>query len=109
MELEAFIDCFSGKENPRWKLSQAEVELLQTRLKDLKKCEPVTENPKLGYRGMCVVNCDNDLDFPKKIVAYNSCIRVVKHNGNVQYLKDETDIEGWLKSQAEEKGYRILT
>lgn len=103
MELEAVVDIFSGRENPNWKLSASEAEFARTALKDLKECEPVNERSKLGYHGIWIVNCDNDLNFPKKIIAYKSCITLIEHSGNIRYLKDEANIEKWLKSLAKEK------
>lgn len=108
MELEAVVDIFSGRENPSWKLSESEAELLKTKLKGLKKGEPVNEHPQLGYRGMWIVNRDNDFNFPKKIIAYKSCITLIEHSGNIRYVKDEANIEDWLKSLANEKGYPTL-
>jgi hypothetical protein len=108
MELDVIIDTFSGRENPRWKLSAADARLLGEVIKSLEKCEAPEDGPYLGYKGIEIINCDNTPDFPKKIKAYRSCITILDHDGKSSHLKDDADIEGWLKLESAERGYEIL-
>lgn len=101
--IEVLLDIFSGRPNPRWTLSDEQVNDLQTRLRTLPEAKPTTL-PGLGYRGFIVTNPGNDPRLPSRIAAYSSVVSITTDQAT-RYYQDVNNIEGWLISQARERGY----
>ncbi len=101
--VEVMLDIFSGRPNPRWTLSDEQVNDLQARLRALPEAMPVMP-PGLGYRGFLVTNPGNDPRLPSRIGAFASVITITTAQAT-SYYQDANNIEGWLIGQARERGY----
>ena len=76
LKIEGMIDIFSGRPNPKWLLSNEQVDELKTKLGKLPMAKPVMP-PGLGYRGAFVTNLSRDGRIPDQIKVYNSILSVV--------------------------------
>jgi hypothetical protein len=101
--VEVMLDIFSGRPNPRWTLSDEQVNDLQARLRALPESTPVIP-PGLGYRGFIVTNPANDPRLPGRIGAFASVITSTNAQAT-SYYQDANNIEGWLIDQARERGF----
>lgn len=101
--VEVMLDIFSGRPNPRWTLSDEQVNDLQARLRALPESTPVIP-PGLGYRGFIVTNPANDPRLPGRIEAFASVITSTNAQAT-RYYQDANNIEGWLIDQARERGF----
>lgn len=101
--VEVMLDIFSGRPNPRWTLSDEQVNDLQARLRALPEARPVVP-PGLGYRGFIVTNPGNDPRLPSRIGVFASVITITNVQATSSY-QDANNIEGWLIGQARERGY----
>jgi hypothetical protein len=101
--VEVMLDVFSGRPNPRWTLSDEQVNDLQARLRALPEARPIVP-PGLGYRGFIVTNPAHDPRLPSQIRAFASVITITNAQAT-SYYQDVNNIEGWLISQARERGY----
>jgi hypothetical protein len=101
--VEVMLDIFSGRPNPRWTLSDEQVNDLQARLRVLPEAMPFTP-PGLGYRGFIVTNPDNDPRLPRRIGAFASVITITNAQAT-NYYQDANNIEEWLIDQARESGF----
>jgi hypothetical protein len=101
--VEVMLDIFSGRPNPRWTLSDQQVNDLQARLRALPESTPVMP-PGLGYRGFIVTNPANDPRLPGRIGAFASVITSTNAQAT-SYYRDANNIEEWLIGQARERGF----
>ncbi len=96
--IEAILDIFSGRPNPRWTLSDEQVNDLQARLRTLPEASPVAP-PGLGYRGFLVTNPSNDDRLPGQLRAFASVVAITTAQAT-NYYQDANNIEEWLIEQA---------
>ena len=94
------LDVFSGRPNPRWQLSAEEGADLENRLGGLPQTDPAEIPAPLGYRGFRIQD-ENDLNIT---VATNGLV-VVHSNSGDKFYRDTKNVEGWLKAEAEVRGY----
>lgn len=67
---EVEIDVFSGRPNPRWKLSRSEVIELQNRIKALRQPTAAPPVPALGFRGFVVrLGILSAVVFAKRVIV----------------------------------------
>ncbi len=103
---EVVLDMFSGRPNPKWKLSVTQVEELKSKLAGLPLSRP-REPPGLGYRGIVIINHSKDPELPSHIRAYDSVLAVAK-TGKMTYFRDVNRIEDWLLGLGKALGYAAL-
>src|SRR5437660_10024912 len=92
--VEVMLNIFSGRPNPRWRLSDEQVNDLQARLRALPEAAPVVP-PGLGYRGFIITNPGNDPRLPSRIEAFASASTVANAQRTSSYW-DATQIEVML-------------
>jgi hypothetical protein len=98
---EVALDVFSGRENPKWMLTEPEARELQARLTDLPEASGPLPQGKLGYRGFVVRNADTFINIGSGLV--------VVHRGETQKIyRDKNDAEDLLFKQAVQRGYGNL-
>ena len=98
---EVALDVFSGRENPKWQLTEAEAAQLQARLSDLPESTAAAPQGGLGYRGFIVRNGD-------KQVTIGSGLVVVWSGDAQRVYQDKHDAEDLLFKQAVQRGYGNL-
>lgn len=103
LNIGIILDIFSGLPNPTWKLKVREIDELKKKLIHLTRTGRIFP-PKLGYRGIWVMNDSMDTDIPKRIVAYNNVLSI-KEGKSWNNFIDSNKLEQWLLNQAREKGY----
>lgn len=103
LKIEGMIDIFSGRPNPKWPLSNEQVDELKKKLSKLPMSKPVMP-PGLGYRGVLVTNLSRDGRIPDQIKVYNSILSIAD-TGRTSYYEDVNNIEEWLLEQARKLGY----
>lgn len=101
--IEVVLDIFSGRPNPKWTLSEKQINELREKLVNLPPSQPVIP-VGLGYRGVVVTNLPKNREIPNQIRVYNSILAVIEM-GKTTYYKDVNNIEEWLLNQAREMGY----
>lgn len=101
--IEVVLDIFSGRPNPRWMLSEEQIEELKTKIGAFPSAKPKTP-PGLGYRGMRVINISKMAGIPNQIIAYNGVLAITE-KGKINYYEDNNKIEEWLLNQAHKQGY----
>ena len=101
--IETVLHIFSGRPDPRWVLSEAQVAELRAKLDSLPPCKP-KRPPGLGYRGVRVINVSKVPIIPERIIAYSGVLAITD-NGTTSYHEDLNNIEEILLKQAREKGY----
>lgn len=105
--IEVVLDIFSGEPNPKWVLSEAQVDELKAKISaSLPSSMPKTP-PQLGYRGYLIRNVSKTLMIPDEILVYGGVLTILD-KGTASYYKDFNKIEEWLISQACESGYDRL-
>jgi len=101
--IETVLHIFSGRPDPRWVLSDAQVAELKAKLDSLPPRKSKTP-PGLGYRGVRVINVSKVPIIPERIIAYSGVLAIT-NNGMTSYHEDVNNIEEILLKQAREKGY----
>lgn len=102
-EIEVMLDIFSGRPNPKWMLSEEQVDELKVKVDKLPMSKPIIP-PRLGYHGFVVTNLSKDQRLPDQIKVYNSVITIV-HEGKTSCYEDGNNVEEWLIKQTHEHGY----
>ena len=100
--VEVLLDIYSGRPNPRWPLSSAQIGDLSARLNNQPDAQPV-EPPGLGYRGFIVRNGARDPRLPAELRVYNGVISSTV-GGARRIIRDTAGVEEWLIAQAREQG-----
>jgi hypothetical protein len=95
------LDAFSGRPNPRWRLTAAEQSMLQSKLSNL----PATSRGavpegRLGYRGFYIH------DQTLRIQVANRLIVVSRAGATEKVFADAHGVEEYLLGLAERRGYR---
>lgn len=101
--VEVVLNIFSGRPNPSWPLSTAQIADLSGRLANQPDAEPV-EPPGLGYRGFIVRNSARDPQLPAEVRVYNGVISSTI-GGARRITRDTAGVEDWLLAQAREQGH----
>lgn len=85
------LDIFSGRENPKWALSDTETQRFVELLRMAPVSVPRTITNQLGYRGFIVHTAATDL------VRVQNHVVEVSSKGQQSYLADpERTLERWL-------------
>jgi hypothetical protein len=95
---------YSGRPNPSFELTAAEVDDLVRQLAALPPGAPGVEAPGLGYRGLTVTLTGGGLD---RMTVYGGAVRLETADG-VDTRLDTTDVENWLLALARQRGYADL-
>lgn len=108
--MQVEIDLFSGRPNPVWELTDAEVSELQARLDSLPAGVPTALPEVLGYRGLHV-GALPALQGAREPPSANSIIDIqvgggaihaVRRNGTALHLMDAgRSVECWLLTLAQ--------
>jgi hypothetical protein len=97
------LDAYSGLPNPRWQLNPNEVNELEDRVNGLPESAAVEIPSQLGYRGFNIIDGNN----LRLTVSSNGYVVVHEDDGD-KFYRDTKDVQGWLKRQAEARGFGNL-
>lgn len=100
------FDVFSGRPNPTWILSAAQVLELQEALKNLPPVAEHAAKDALGYRGFILMNPDRAGGLAPQIRICGGIVTVT--DGHVQSYRDVHGIEHRLLLQASQYGYKAI-
>lgn len=106
LKIEVELDIFSGRPNPSWVLSEAQVDELKAKFStSLPAAKPRTP-PQLGYNGFIIRNLDKSPIIPDYIRVFGGVLAITDKE-RTRYCKDISDIEEWLTncSQARAGSY----
>lgn len=106
LKIEVELDVFSGRPNPNWLLSEAQVEELKAKLSAPLPAAKPKVPPQLGYNGFIIRNSNKIPIIPDYIRVFSGVLAITD-KGRTRYCKDVFDIEKWLTScsQARKGGY----
>lgn len=92
MSVELTLDVYSGRENPKCKLNDAEVQELGQQLRQIQnsKTNRLPNPPALGYRGLHLHATEKGL--PSRMTVFDGIVQT--ESGNFQ--DSERKIEKWL-------------
>lgn len=91
---EVELDIFSGRPNPMWHLSEADVTALLRELDELPEAPPTAIANNLGYRGF-VVRVRHDGD-ETRLVVQNGTVQAVRGGSTTYYHDVDRALEWWL-------------
>jgi hypothetical protein len=101
------VDVFSGRANPEWTLSEADVDTLREKVRRLSTSgTPPTGSGGLGYRGFEVYRTDPGRQGRWLRIADRRVI-VDDERGSHTY-EDSEDLERWLQQLARVRGMESL-
>jgi hypothetical protein len=100
--MKAYLNIFSGRENPSWDFTAREREQFLRLLHSMPRKESDGAPPGiLGYNGFTLLpNRRPEEDFDEITVCDGSAI-VTKKNTVARYIDHERKLEKWLLSKAE--------
>lgn len=101
------LDAFSGRANPRWELSPAEVTDLKTRMAGLPRCGHPAGEPALGYRGFVLSSDRPPAGLPPWIRVREGVVTTRSAGGSRDYC-DVNGLERWLIGLALARGHGAL-
>lgn len=94
------LDIYSGRPNPRWKLTAPERTEIGKRLQNLTVLPTLPAVPdNLGYRGFLVHYPNGTIE----VRVYHGIILITKA-GHIDAYQDSHALEKWLKEQAHAHG-----
>jgi hypothetical protein len=108
--MQVEIDLFSGRPNPAWELTAAEVSELKARLATLPTGLPVAMPEVLGYRGLHIsplpgrqgINEPSSANTFIDVQIGGGAINAVRYNGTALHLVDTgQSLECWLLTIAQ--------
>lgn len=108
--MQVEIDLFSGRPNPTWDLTAAEVSELKARLDTLPTGSPVAMPEVLGYRGLHIaplpgrqgINEPSSANTIIDVQVGGGAINAVRYNGTALHLVDTSQsLECWLLTIAQ--------
>ena len=105
--MRAELQVFSGRPNPAWELTPAEVDELASRFRRLTVTTSAPSEPALGYRGVAVENPGGAADLPARIQACGGVVSAPRPGGRFA-LDDTEGIERWLLDLARSRGHGPL-
>lgn len=108
MSIEVILDVFSGRENPRWVLSDDKAEDFFGNLEDVKTptlSKPISSIGLLGYRGFII---------RRPVESPQGDLKLLVHNGIVDFgqgeknrISDNRQLERWLLDSAPDLDDRV--
>jgi len=101
--IEVTLHIFSGEPNPKWILTEMQIDELKRKL----GLQLPLDRPKLiptGYGGFIVRNLSKVSMIPDKVHVYDGVLAITD-NGIANYYKDIGKTEEWLFNQACGLGY----
>ncbi len=99
------LDVFSGRANPTWPLTPEESLELLARIDRLHSVGPETQ-PSLGYRGFVVYR--DETRGPQRWLHVGHGTVRIDDNNQMRHYRDTENIEGWLREQANARGFGAL-
>ncbi len=102
--IEVELNIFSGRPNPRWELSESQVDELKPKMRMLLPTATPKTTMQLGYRGVVIVNLSKTPDLPELIYAYKGVLTIMDRD-MTNYYEDTNNLEEWLLNQARQLGY----
>lgn len=102
MEATVTLQVFSGRENPRWKLSSAECTELMHRLESLPESNRNMEEGGLGYSGF-LLQIVPENGKPYQVRVFQGIIAF--ETDDPKNYRDRHGLEKWLRQQASGKGW----
>jgi hypothetical protein len=94
------LDAFSGRPNPTWQMTEAEVRDIETRLRDLPASAQQLPQSTLGYRGFYIRNGDG-----RRVYVTHGLIAFMAGGEPRRIFRDAHDVEAALKAQARARDY----
>jgi len=105
VKIEVELDIFSGRPNPMWGLSDAQIEELKVKLDTpYPTTKPKQMPPIFGYRGFLLTNLSKVQTIPEQLHLFDGVLTITDKE-ITNYYKDVSNIEEWLINQASERGY----
>jgi len=101
------LDVFSGRPNPGWQLSPAEVRDLKEKLAGLPRCDQPVSEPALGYRGFVLSSPQAAPGLPRLIRVHDGTVAIPAEGGSECYT-DVNGVENWLLDLARARGHGSL-
>lgn len=95
--------AFSGRENPRWDLTEAEVAELIRRIGELSPGPAPPEPPGLGYSGLLITTSGREAGLPETMTVYRG-VRLGPP-GHGASRRDDGGLEQWLLEVARQRNY----
>lgn len=97
---------FSGRPDPQWSLSEAQIEGLAARLARTIGVEGVEQAATggLGYRGFLVQNVAGLAGLPAEFIVFRSILSVPARPGR-HHWRDLAKVEDWLLELARQRGF----
>jgi hypothetical protein len=95
---------YSGRENPRWELTESEVDELVRRVRELPPGPPPPEPPGLGYNGLQITASDGTAGLPETMTVYRGGV-LIGPGGAGGVRRDERGLEQWLLGLARRRTY----
>jgi hypothetical protein len=110
--VEVELDVFSGRPNPRWRLSTEQIDRVRGQLRELAPISGLVPAdlqgpPGLGYRGFMIANLGQDREIPRQFRVYGSVATVLEPDKETYYRGAE-GIEETLLEHARRLGYGEL-
>lgn len=103
LTIEVELNIFSGRPNPRWELSESQIDELKPKIRmPLPRTAPKTMM-QLGYRGFAIVNPNKIADLPELIYVRSGVLTIMDGN-TASHYEDGNNVEEWLFDQAREHG-----
>lgn len=100
MQATIEVDVFSGKPNPAWQPTDAQVAELLKKVKTLPETQANALPDNLGYRGFVARIPDLTTGTQTTIKVYHTNVQLMDANTTTYYRDDNRDIETWLFSLA---------
>ena len=94
------VDVFSGRPNPIWQPTEAQVAELLKRVRSLPEAEATPLPDALGYRGFIASIPDLTTNTQTTVRVYHTNIQLKDASATTYYRDDNRDIETWLFSLA---------
>lgn len=94
---------FSGRENPQFVLSDAEVTELVRRAGELSTGPPPPQPPGLGYRGFRITTTDRRTGLPETMTVYRG-VRLQSADEEAT-RRDDRGLEQWLLGLARQRDH----
>jgi len=99
--MEAELDAFSGRPNPRWQLTEEDAEKVRQLLSRLPaQTDKAEEPPGLGYRGI-VLHMDDGPSGPTSVRVYRGSVVIHDSAGERLFRDRDRTLERLLLTTAE--------
>ena len=106
--MKVFLNVYSGRANPGWRLSDDEADEVRRRLRDLPD-SPHGPSEKLGYMGFILEPSGDDVRGPViEVRVFGGIVSSYYEDGHSRHKMDSEALELWLLEMARRKGYGRL-